>query len=62
MLKITSKEYREGVLAVQETVITLFKAPIFKHKKTTTNNSIVEQLTHIKERTKIKGFKHETEN
>lgn len=56
------QEYREGDLAVRTTVISFLCIPIFKFRETTTNNSIVNQLTVIKELNKIKGFEYENEN
>lgn len=62
MIKKIIQEYREGDLAVRTTVISFLCIPIFKFRETTTNNSIVNQLTVIKELNKIKGFKYENEN
>lgn len=62
MIKKVTQEYREGNLAVRTTIISFLCIPIFKFRKTTTNNSIVNQLTVIKELNKIKGFKYENEN
>lgn len=62
MIKKITQEYREGNLAVRTTIISFLCIPIFKFRKTTTNNSIVSQLTVIKELNKIKGFKYENEN
>lgn len=62
MIKKVIQEYREGDLAVRTTVISFLCIPIFKFRETTTNNSIVNQLTVIKELNKIKGFKYENEN
>ena len=62
MIKKVTQEYREGDLAVRTTVISFLCIPIFKFRETTTNNSIVDRLTVIKELNKIKGFKYENEN
>ena len=62
MIKKVTQEYREGDLAVRTTVISFLCIPIFKFRETTTNNSIVNQLTVIEELNKIKGFKYENEN
>lgn len=62
MIKKVIQEYREGDLAVRTIVISFLCIPIFKFRETTTNNSIVNQLTVIKELNKIKGFKYENEN
>jgi hypothetical protein len=63
MISIVTQEYREGNLAVRTTVITFLCIPIFKFRKTSTNNWLVSQLTTIKEVTKVKGFiKHETKD
>ena len=62
MIKVITKEYSEGDLAVQDTIITFFNVPIYKHKKTTTNRQVVAILTNTKQQTKIKGFNHETKN
>lgn len=62
MIKTLTQEYREGDLAVRVHIITLFNIPIFTSKNTTTNNAVVDQLTALKPVTKIKGFRHETED
>lgn len=62
MIKKVIQEYREGDLAVRTTVISFLCIPIFKFRETTTNNSVVNQLTVIKELNKIKGFGYENEN
>lgn len=62
MIKKVIQEYREGDLAVRTTVISFLCIPIFKFRETTTNNSVVNQLTVIKELNKIKGFEYENEN
>lgn len=56
MIKVITNEYREGDLAVQVTVITFFNIPIFKSRKTTTNNVAVMRLTTSKQSLNIKGF------
>lgn len=63
MISIIIQEYREGNLAVRDTVVIFLGIPIFKSRKTSTNNMAVEQLTPIKEVTKVKGFiRHETKD
>lgn len=63
MISMVTQEYREGNLAVRTTVVTFLCIPIFKFRKTSTNNVAVGQLTPIKEVTKVKGFiRHETED
>lgn len=62
MIERVTQEYREGNLAVRTTVVTFLRIPIFKSKKTSTNNSAVSQLTTIKKSTKVKGFNYENEN
>lgn len=59
LIKVDKKEYREGSKAVFETVIRVFSITVFRSKEITTNNSIVDSLTEIKELTRIKGFKNE---
>lgn len=56
MIKMLTKEYREGDYAVKTTVVTFFGIHIFRYKKTTTNNKAVATLTVVKEPDKIKGF------
>lgn len=56
MIKVLTKEYREGDLAVKTTEVTFLCIPLFKYKKSTTNNKAVELLTIVKQPTKIKGF------
>lgn len=56
MIKMTTREYREGDFAVKETLVTLLFIPIFKYKKTTTNNQAVALLT-ISQPLKVKGLK-----
>ena len=62
MIKMVTQEHQEGNLAVRTTVVTFFYIPIFKFKKTSTNQMAVRQLTPIKERVQLKGFSYETEN
>ncbi len=61
MIKVKTKEYREGDLAVKTTEVTFLCIPIFRYKKSTTNNKIVIMLTAATQSNKIKGF-YETEN
>lgn len=56
MIKMLTKEYREGDLAIRTIVVTFLYIPIFRCKKTTTNNKAVQLLTIVKESNKIKGF------
>lgn len=62
MIKMVTQEYQRGNLAVRTTVVTFFCIPIFKFKKTTTNQMAVRQLAPIKEKVQFKGFNYETEN
>lgn len=41
MIKVLTSEYREGDQAVRTTVVTFLCIPIFKYKKSTTNNIAV---------------------
>lgn len=57
MIKMLTKEYREGDQAVKTTVVTFLCIPIFKYKKSSTNNQIVRMLTVVDEpNKKISGF------
>lgn len=56
MIKVLTKEYREGDLAVKTTEVTFLCIPLFKYKKSTTNNKSVALLTTMQQPTKIKGF------
>lgn len=56
MIKVITKECREGNLAVKTTEVTLFNILIFKYRKTTTNNLAVKQLTVIEQPLKVNGF------
>lgn len=56
MIKVLTNEYREGDYAVQTTVVTFLCIPIFKYKKSTTNNNAVKLLTVTEQPNKIKGF------
>lgn len=56
MIKVLTKEYREGDLAVKTTEVTFLCIPLFKYKKSTTNNKTVALLTTMQQPTKIKGF------
>ena len=62
MIRLITEEYREGNLAVHTTTVSFLCIPLFKCKRTSTNSLVVEQLTAIKELTKIKGFEHETKD
>lgn len=56
MIKVLTKECREGDLAVKTTEVTFLYVPIFRYKKTTTNNVAVKQLTVIQPPKKVTGF------
>ena len=56
MIKVLTKEYREGDLAVKTTEVTFLYIPIFRYKKTSTNNKAVAQLTIVKQPSNIRGF------
>lgn len=62
MIRMVTQEYQEGNLAVRTTVVTFLFIPIFKFKKTSTNQMAVMQLAPIKEKIQLKGFNYETEN
>lgn len=55
MIKVITKEYRDGDLAVRTTEVTFLCIPVFKFKKTSTNNKAVSLLT-VTQSKKIKGF------
>lgn len=57
-----TKEYREGDLAIKTTKVTFLCIPIFKCKKTSTNNKAVAILTTVAEPKKVKGFNNGTKN
>lgn len=56
MIKVLTTEYREGDQAVKTTVVTFLCIPIFKYKKSTTNNKIVAAMTTVQQPSKVKGF------
>lgn len=56
MIKVLTKEYREGDQAVKTTMVTFLCIPIFKYKKSTTNNKAVALLTIMNQPKKVKGF------
>ena len=56
MIKVLTKEYREGDLAVKTTEVTFLCMPLFKYKKSTTNNKAVALLTTIEQPKTVKGF------
>lgn len=62
MITMVTKEYREEDLAVRTIIIKFFCIPLFKFKKTSTNNIAVQQLTAIKKRTEIKGLNYEVKD
>lgn len=56
MIKVLTKECREGDLAVKTTEVTFLCIPIFKYRKSTTNNKIVAAMTTVQQPSKVKGF------
>ena len=56
MIKVLTKECREGDLAVKTTEVTFLCVPIFKYRKSTTNNKIVAAMTTVQQPSKVKGF------
>lgn len=56
MIKVLTKEYREGDLAVKTTEVTFLCIPLFKYKKSTTNNKAVALLTTMQQPSKVEGF------
>lgn len=56
MIKVLTKEYREGDLAMKTTEVTFLCIPMFRYKKLTTNNQAVKLLTPASKPEKIKGF------
>lgn len=62
LIRVEKREYREGSKAVYETVIRVFSITVFRSVSITTNNSVVDSLTEIKELTRIKGFKNEVKD
>lgn len=56
MIKVLTKEYREGDQAVKTTVVTFLCIPLFKYKKSTTNNKAVTLLTVTNQPKEVKGF------
>ena len=56
MIKVLTKECREGDLAVKTTEVTFLCIPLFKYKKSTTNNKAVALLTTMQQPAKVKGF------
>lgn len=56
MIKVLTKEYREGDQAVKTTVVTFLCIPLFKYKKSTTNNKAVALLTVTNQPKEVKGF------
>lgn len=56
MIKKLIKEYMEGGFAVQTVEVAFLSIPIFKYKKITTNNEVIQLLTSTKKLNKIKGF------
>lgn len=62
MIKCKIKEYSEGDLAIRSIAITVLGLPIYSYSETSTNRAIVEQLTVLPQKIKIKGFSHEIKN
>lgn len=62
MIKMLTKEYREGNFAVKTTEVTFLCIPVFNYKKITANQRAVAALTIADEPFKVKGFKDETKN
>jgi hypothetical protein len=58
MIKVLTKEFREGDIAVKTTYITFLGISVFRYRKETTNNKAVALLTVLK-KTTIKGFTNE---
>lgn len=56
MIKVLTKEYREGDLAVKTTEVTFLCIPMLRYKKLTTNNQAVKLLTPASKPEKIGGF------
>lgn len=56
MIKVLTKEYREGDLAVKTTEVTFLSITLFKYRESTTNNQAVALLTTIEQPKKVKGF------
>lgn len=56
MIRILTKEYREGDQAVKTTVVTFLCIPLFKYKKSTTNNKAVALLTVTNKPKEVIGF------
>lgn len=59
MIKVLTKECREGDLAVKTTEVTFLCIPIFKYRKSTTNNRVVAAFTTASQPKKVKGFTNE---
>lgn len=62
MINIETSEYVNEGIAVRESVVLFFGIPIYKTKNTSTDRVLVEQLTPIKKRVKIKGFNNENKD
>ena len=58
MIKVITKEHREGDIAVKTTYITFLGISVFRYRKETTNNKAVALLSVLK-KTTIKGFTNE---
>lgn len=62
MVKQETKEYSEDGLAVRTIQVTIFGVPIYKFKKTSTNQAAVAQLSSAKKSVKVKGFINEAKS
>lgn len=62
MIKQETKEYSEDGLAVRTIRITLFGVPIYRFKKTSTNNKAVAMLAKASQSKKVIGFSYETKD
>ena len=49
-------------MAIRSVTVTILGLPIYSFSETSTNRAIVEQLTVLPQKIKIKGFSHETKN
>lgn len=56
MIKIKTREYREGDLAIKIVKVTFLGILILERKESTTNNNIVDALTTREHPNKINGF------
>lgn len=57
IIKIKTKEYREGCLGVRTYKVTFFGIPVFVANHTSTNNQVIKQLTSLDDnKTTVTGF------